>query len=710
MSGVFRLSRRRALALGIGSAGGLLIGTRWLRAQEKPVVAATGQNPVELNAYVRVGRDGTITLITPDAEMGQGVYTSLPVILAEEMDADFGRVRIEFCGVDPAFNNPMKGYQATGQSAAVRGYYEPLRKVGASVRAMLIAAAARQWNVDPSGCTAHLGVVRCGPRSMGYGELAAAAAKEPLPASPPLKAPRDFALIGQRVPRKDSPAKVDGSAIFACDLGLPGMLHATVRAAPAAGGRLVSLDDREAKAMPGVRAIVRIGETVAVVATSWWIAKSAAERLVLTYEASPLIDDLSAADRGEGLVAWSSGDAAAAFERNPPTVDVTYDVPYLAHATMEPMSCAAHVEGDRCTIWAPTQGPTAALAAAAKATGLPPDRITIHRTFLGGGFGRRFQTDFVVQAVQISKAVGAPVKLLWSREEDMAHDFYRPMARARYRATLDGRQRVAAVEVNLACGSLMERMRPGGLGGKVDAVSAEGALDRGFPAEHVRVTHHAAPASLPIGMWRAVSHSQNGFFKESFVDELAHAAGRDPWAYRRELLAEHPRQLVVLDLAATRAGWGTPLPAGRARGIAVVEAYGSVVAQVAEVSVEEGVPRVHRVVCAVDCGVAIDPWNIEAQMQGGIVYGLSAALWGEVTMQAGAVQQSNFADYRVLRSNEMPRIETHLVRSEAAPGGIGEPGLPPIAPAVCNALFALTGKRIRRLPIADQLAEQAQPS
>lgn len=702
MSAAFRLTRRRALALGLAGTGGLLLGVPLARARE--VSAGVPASDIPLNAYLRIAPDGTITLITPDAEMGQGVYTSLPAILAEELDADFDRVRIEFCGFDPAFVNPMKGYQATGQSAAVRGYFEPLRKLGASARAMLIAAAARKWGVDPAQCTAHRGIVRCGERSIGYGEIAAAAAAEPAPASPTLKAPADFTLIGRRLARKDSPAKVDGSAVFASDLAWPGLLHATVRSAPAAGGRLLSIDDRDAKAMPGVRAIVRLGDTVAVVANQWWQARQAADRLQLEFASTSLIDDLSAADRGEGLVAWSSGDTRQQFEATPPTLDVIYDAPYLAHATMEPMSCVAEVTGDHCTVWAPTQGPTTAHAAAVKASGLAPDKVAVHRTFLGGGFGRRYQTDFIVQAVQISKAVAAPVKLLWSREEDMRHDFYRPMARARYRALLGEGSRIVAVEANLACGSLMERMRPGGLGGKVDAISAEGALDRSFPADHVRVTHHAATASLPIGMWRAVSHSQNGYFKESFVDELAQTAGRDPYEFRRECLAGEPRHLAVLDLAAERAGWGKPLPAGRARGIAIVEAYGSIVAQVAEVSLERGEPRVHRVVCAVDCGFAIDPWNIEAQMQSAIVYGLSAALWGEVSTEGGAVQQSNFSDYRVLRFNEMPRIETHLVKSDAAPGGIGEAGLPPIAPAVCNALFALTGRRIRRLPILDQLA------
>lgn len=709
MSAAFRLTRRRAVALGLAGTGGLLLRVPLGRAREPASVAPAGG--AQLNAYVRIATDGTITLITPDAEMGQGVFTSLPAILAEELDADFDRVRIESCGFDPAFVNPMKGYQATGQSAAVRGYYEPLRKLGASARAMLIAAAARQWGVDPAQCTASRSLVRCGERSIGYGALAvAAAAESPPTSSPVLKSPGDFKLIGRRLARKDSPSKVDGSALYAGDLAWPGLLHATVRSAPAAGGRLLSIDDREAKSMPGVRAIVRLGETMAVVADRWWQARQAADRLVLGYSAARAGDDLGAADRGEGLVAWASGDVRGVFSETPPTLDVTYDAPYLAHATMEPMSCVAEVTGDRCTVWAPTQGPTTAHAAAVKASGLAPERVTVHRTFLGGGFGRRYQTDFIVQAVQISKAVAAPVKLLWSREEDMQHDFYRPKARGRYRAVLGERPRIVAVEANLACGSLMERMRPGGLGGKVDALSAEGALDRGFPAQHVRVTHHAASASLPIGMWRAVSHSQNGFFKESFVDELAGAAGIDPYAFRRECLVDQPRQLAVLDLAASRAGWGQALAEGRARGIAIVEAYGSVVAQVAEVSLERGTPRVHRVVCAVDCGFAIDPWNIDAQMQSAIVYGLSAALWGEVTAKAGTVQQSNFSDYRILRFNEMPNIETHLVKSDASPGGIGEAGLPPIAPAVCNALFALTGQRIRRLPILDQLAGPPPPS
>ncbi|MBV6416547.1 MAG: Isoquinoline 1-oxidoreductase subunit beta [Steroidobacteraceae bacterium] len=695
---VVTLSRREALQLGLAATGGLLLGCATSGSRRAAMA--------RLNAWVAVAPDGTITIVTPGAELGQGVYTSLPLILAEDMEADFGAVQVVHAGYDPAYNNPMKGYQATGQSAAVRGYCPLLRRLGASARDMLLAAAAERWQVPVEECRAERSVVRHlkSRRRATFGELAEAAARQTPPAEPKLKPASGFRLIGSKVARKDSPAKVDGSAQYSIDIVLPGMVHAAVRVSPVPGGQVTRLDAARARAAPGVIDIVPVDGGVAVVAATWWQAKQALELLDIDFAGgatetnSASVDaDLARAIAGGGLVVRETGDVEAALRDSARVIEVEYSAPYLAHATMEPMGCVAHVEGNRCTVWAPTQGPTVAHAAAAKAAGVPPANVAVHRMFIGGGFGRRYETDFVTQAVQISRAVGRPVKLLWSREEDMTHDFYRPAARMRYRAALAADGSPRAVDIVGACGSILARLR-GSLDGKADAMSADGVLDWELSIPHLRIRHAVVDSPLPVGTWRSVSHSQNGFFKESFVDELAHAAGRNPYEYRRALLAG-TRQAAVLDLAADKAGWGRPPPAGRARGIAIVASYGSIVAQVAEVSLEDGTPRVHRVVCAVDCGLAIDPHNIAAQMESGVVYGLSAAQWGEITVEKGAVAQRNFHQYRVLRMNEMPRIETYLVPSNEPPGGIGECAVPPIAPAVANALFALTGKRLRRLPL-----------
>ncbi|MGE0581656.1 MAG: molybdopterin cofactor-binding domain-containing protein [Steroidobacteraceae bacterium] len=704
---VVKVSRREALQLGLSVAsGGLLLGC------VTPQRAADGSGksapPAQLNAWVSIAPDGLITLVTPGAELGQGVYTSLPLILAEDMEADFADVRVIHCGYDPTYNNPIKGYQATGQSAAVRGYYPLLRRMGASARDMLVAAAAERWGVPAAECIARASVVRHtqSRRRAGFGELAGAAARQAPPVEPILKAPGEFRLIGSRVARKDSAEKSDGSARYSIDMQLPGLVHAAVRVSPVPGGRVKRLDDTRARAAAGVLDVVPVDGGVAVVASGWWQAHKALDLLEVEFEGgdtqatSAQVDAaLAAALEAGGLVAHEAGDVDAALQASARVIEAQYTLPYLAHATMEPMGCVASVEGDRCTVWAPTQGPTVAHKAAAQAAGVPPANVQVHRMFIGGGFGRRYETDFVTQAVQVSRAAGRPVKLLWSREEDMAHDFYRPAARLRYRAGLGVDGTLLGVDVVGASGSILARLR-GGLGGKADAMSVDGVLDRELAVPNLRIRHAAVESPLPLGMWRSVSHSQNAFGKESFMDELAHAAGRDPYEYRRALLAG-TRQAAVLDLVAARSGWGTPLPQGRARGIAIVASYGSIVAQVAEVSLQDGAPRVHRVVCAVDCGLAIDPHNIAAQMEGGVAFGLSAALWGEITLADGAVEQRNFHQYRVLRLNEMPRVETHILPGGEAPGGIGECAVPPIAPAVANALFALTGRRIRSLPLAN---------
>ncbi len=705
MSGIVNLSRRRFLGGVAAGTAGLVLGFELPRARQ----AAAGAAPtaVEFNAWLRIALDGTVTLVTPDAEMGQGIYNSLPVLVAEELEADWAAVRIELSGADDAYQNPMKGYQSSGQSAAIRGFYLPLRRVGAAAREMLLAAAAAQWAVPLEECRASLGRVlhEASGRSLGYGDLAAAAAGMDPPTEPRLKEARDFRLIGKPQPRKDAPPKVDGSAVFGCDVSLPGMLHASIRACPVYGGRLESVNESAVEDLPRVRGIVRLDDAVAVLADDWWSAEQALRRLPIRFDTSSGDGfDTEAARRelhlaldGQGLVGTDRGGALERLAHGE-VLEATYEVPYLAHATMEPMTCAALVEGDRCTIWAPSQTPGRARDAAARALGIPAGNIAFHRTFLGGGFGRRFQSDFVIQCVQIAGEVpGTPVRLMWSREEDMRHDFYRPMYAARFRAVLeDGRP--AAIHARVAGPSIFAWIR-GTTPEKPDPSIVNTLLDAKLAVPAVRIEHSVTGTALPIGLWRAVSHSQNAFFKECFMDELAAAAGRDPLEFRLALVGDE-RLERVLRIAAERAGWGRRLPAGCGLGIAALEGHGSYCAQVAEVRVETGQVRVERVFCAVDCGVAVEPHNVVAQVESGIVYGLSAALSGEITFKGGAVEQGNFNDYPVLRMSEMPAIDVHIVPSAEPPGGMGEVATPPIAPAVCNALYAATGRRVRRLPLS----------
>lgn len=701
MNTIVNLSRRQFLG---ATAAGLVLGL----SRPRSARAGSGE-PAEVafNAYLRISPDGVVTLVTPDAEMGQGVHNSLPLLIAEELEVDWALVRIELSGANDAYANPSKRYQSSGQSAAIRGFYLPLRKVGAAAREMLIAAAAAQWGVPAAACRAAGGRVLhdSSRRSAGYGELAAAAAALEPPAEPRLKDPREFRLIGRSQPRKDTPAKIDGSAVFGSDVVLPGMLHASIRACPVHGGRLLGVEEGPIAGMARVHGVVRLDDAVAVLAEDWWSADEALRRLDIRFDTQAGRDRdtdseraalLAALDR-DGVVGIDRGGALGRLA-GAALIEATYEVPYLAHATMEPMTCAAQVEGDRCTIWAPSQTPGMAREAAARVLGIPAANVTLHRSFLGGGFGRRFQNDFVRQCVLIARAAGRPVRLMWSREEDMRHDFYRPMYFARYRATLAEGAPVA-VHVRVAGPSIFAWMRPGTPTDKPDPSVAFTLLDEELKLPALRVEHVVTGTPLPIGLWRAVSHSQNTFFKESFMDELAHAAGRDPLEFRLALLGDE-RLKAVLRLAAEKAGWGRPLPKGRALGIAALEGYGSYCAQVAEVSVEGDHFRVERVVCAIDCGVAVEPRNVAAQAHGGIVYGLSAAASGEITFRDGAVEQGNFDDYPVLRLKQMPTIEVHLVPSAEAPGGMGELATPPIAPAVCNAIFAATGRRIRRLPVA----------
>ncbi|MCL4865426.1 MAG: xanthine dehydrogenase family protein molybdopterin-binding subunit, partial [Gemmatimonadales bacterium] len=570
--------------------------------------------------------------------------------------------------------------------------------------------------IDPAGCRTENGYVLelNGRRRLGYGELAEAAALLPLPETVALKDPKDFVLIGKPIKRLDLADKVTGRAGFGIDAQAPGMLVAVVARPPAFGGSVASFDEAAALAVPGVRHVVQIESGVAVVADGYWQAKTGRDALRATWEAGAMggtsSADISAQFRAAaskaGVVARNEGDAATAIRRAPTRVEAEYEVPFLAHATMEPMNCSAHVEADKCTIWAPTQfqsgGGLGARGIGAMITGLPEEAVTVHTTLLGGGFGRRFELDFIAEAVQVSKAIGGPVKVVWSREDDTRHDFYRPATFNRLAAGVDGSGQVTGWSHRVVGQALMERFSAvfGPLPGGLDASMVEGAANAPYAIPNFRCEWVRSDTGVPVGFWRSVGSSQNGFIVEGFIDEVAHAAGKDPFEFRRALLAGHPRHRGVLELAAEKAGWGTPLPAGRARGIAVVESFGSFVAEVAEVSVEGGKVRVHRVVCAIDCGMHVNPDIIAAQMESAVVFGLTAALYGKITIANGAVTEGNFDSYPMLRINEMPSVEVHIMPSTEPPGGVGEPGTPPIAPAVVNALFALTGRRIRSLPIA----------
>ncbi len=691
-----------------GAAGGGLVLAVYLPGCERR--AAVTSAIFEPNSWIRIAGDGTITLVVDRSEMGQGVTTSLPMLLAEELEVDVEAVRFEFAPADPAYNNPALGLQVTGGSTSVRVGWEPLRKAGAAARAMLIAAAAERWGVHAAECRAENGTVvhEASDRRAGYGELAEAAAQQPVPEDVALKDPADFRLLGKPRRRLDTPYKVDGSAVFGIDVKRPGLLTATVARCPVYGGKVASYDDAEARAVPGVKDVVQISSGVAVVADNYWAALEGRRALKIEWDegewAGQSNDQIRATFRElaakPGAVARNDGDAAAALARASRKLEAVYELPYLAHATMEPMNCTADVRADGCDVWAPTQFQTGTQGRAAEITGLAPEQVKVHTTYLGGGFGRRAETDFVDEAVETSKAVGAPVKVVWSREDDTQHDFYRPASHHVLRAALDARGQPLAWTHRAVVPSIMLRWFPGMVQNGLDGEAVEGAVGLPYAIPNVHVDYHHAEVGVPVGFWRSVGHTHNAYVIECFMDELARAAGADPFEYRRNLLSDAPRHLRVLELAAEKGGWGGRLSAGRARGIALHESFGSFVAQVAEVSVTDGRPQVHRVVAAVDCGPTVNPNIIEAQIESAICYGLTAALYGAIDIKDGRAQESNFHDYQMVRIDEMPDVEVHIVPSSDSQGGIGEVGTPPITPAVVNALYALRGQPIRRLPIS----------
>jgi isoquinoline 1-oxidoreductase beta subunit len=710
MPGQFEQNRRTFLKTAVIAGGGLLLGFH-LPIGENPGHAAEPNGSLFTpNAWVRIGADNQITIIVAHSEMGQGVMTALPTLVAEELDVDLQTVRVETAPAAPPYINPVIGVQLTGGSTSVRSSWQQLREAGARARAMIVAAAAQRWGVDASTLATGNGIVRDPKtnRSARYGELAASAAKLSIPQQVTLKQPNQYKLIGKPLQRIDIPAKVTGTAQFGIDVRLPGMLVAVVARCPTFGGKLRSFNADKAKSVKGVRDVIAISSGVAVVADAFWPAKTGRDELQLAWDYGPdakLGDEVVAerlrngAER-QGAIAFSSGDAAGALTTAAKRIEAVYTLPYLAHATMEPINCTAHVRKDGCDVWVPTQGQTFTQQAAARITGLPLNTINVHTTFLGGGFGRRAETDFVTDAVEISKADNAPVKVIWAREDDIRHDFYRPAVYARMQAGFDHRGELAAWTHRIVGPSIMSRVSPARIRNGIDPTSVEGAPNQPYSIPNVHVDYVMENIGVPVGFWRSVGNSFTGFMVESFIDELAHAAGTDPYAFRRKLLQKSPRHLRVLQTAAEKAGWEKPLPKGVHRGIAVMFSFGSYVAEVAEVSVAHGQPEVRRVVCAVDCGQFVNPDTIEAQMQSGIVYGLTAALMGKITLKDGRVQEGNFDDYRLLRLDQMPQVQVHVLTSSEPPGGIGEPGTPPIAPAVCNAIFAGTGNRIRQLPIS----------
>ncbi len=696
---------RRAFLHTAGTVGaGLVIGFRIpTRGEQEPA-------PFAPNAWLRISPDDSILVVVDRSEMGQGVATALPMLLAEELEADWTKVQIEFAPADKAYINPLFGMQGTGGSTSVRAAWTPLRKAGAAAREVLITAAAQSWGVNRAECRAERGAVvhAKSRRRLRYGQLALRAGALPVPADVPLKDPKDWHILGKPTHRLDTPPKVNGRAKFGIDVRVPGMRVAVVARSPVFGGKVKSFDAAGAKKVDGVRDVVQISSGIAVVGTGYWPAKQGRDALQVVWDEGPNAGVSSAtisqlfAERAAqaGALARHDGDPDGALGGAAQRVEAVYELPFLAHATMEPMNCTAHVRPDGVDIWAPTQFQTGAQGLGAQIGGVPPEKVQVHTTYLGGGFGRRFELDFIQEALETSKAVGAPVKVIWSREDDIQHAQYRPANYHRLAAGLDAAGRPVAWTHRIVAPSIIARVFPNMVQNGLDTEAVEGGKEMAYAVPNVHVDYLLTDTGIPVGFWRSVNNSYNAFAVETFIDELAAATKADPFEYRRGLLANAPRHRGVLELAAAQAGWGTPLPAGRARGIAVHKSFESFVAEVAEVSVSSSAEvRVHRVVCAVDCGMFVNPDTIEAQMQSGIVYGLTAALYGEITIDRGRVVQSNFTDYPMLRMSEMPTVEVHIVPNTEAPGGVGEPGTPPIAPAVCNAIFALTGKRIRKLPI-----------
>lgn len=723
------VSRRTFLKLsvtvGAAAGGGLLLGFSMPAVSQdqkagKSVIGGdaneAAQNGVFApNAFIQIDTAGKVTLVIPKVEMGQGVYTSIPMLIAEELEVPLDTVTLDHAPPDEKlFTDPLLGGQLTGGSTSIRYAWEPMRKAGATARMLLIGAAAQQWQVDAASCHAKSGQVihAASNRSIGYGQLVDAAAKLPVPQNVPLKDPKDFKIIGTAVKRLDSPEKVDGTATFGLDVRLPDMVYAAIANCPVFGGKLASVDDTNAKKIPGVRQVVKIDNAVAVIGDHTWAAKRGLQALDINWNEGAdaklsmkqIVDDLANASQRNGAVARKDGDVVHAFSNAKTRVDAVYQQPFLAHATMEPINCTVHVRPDGCEIWLGSQVPTRVRDAAMAVTGLPADKIVVHNHLIGGGFGRRLEFDMVTQAVKIGKQVSTPVKVLWTREEDIQHDMYRPYYYDKISAGLDANGKPLAWQHRIVGSSIMARFAPPAFKDGLDPDAVEVASDLPYDLPNQLVDYvRQEPHAIPTAFWRGVGPTRGTFVVESFIDELAAEAKVDPVKYRRDLLGKTPRALNVLNTATQAANWGSAVPKGQGRGVSVMHAFGSYFAIVVDVAVDQGEVAVKRVVCAVDCGMVVNPNTVEAQVQGGIIFGITAALYSEITIKDGRVEQNNFTDYRMLRIDETPPIDVHIVKSSEAPGGIGEPGTAALAPALTNAIFAATGKRLRQLPVGSQL-------
>ena len=712
------LDRRSFLKASIIAGGAAVFGFNLpvgIRAAERLGLTNEPIADFQPNAFIKIAKDGRVTVVVGQAEMGQGVFTSLPQIVADELEVDWANVSYESAPADKAFINPAMGMQGTGGSSSVKGLFAPLRKSAATVREMLVAAAAQTWNVAPETCKAESGKIMhsASGRSAAYGDLLEAAAKITPPANPKLKDPKDFKYIGKGVKRLDSPDKVNGKAIYGIDVKVPGMLTATILRSPVIGGKVKAVDDAAAKAIKGVTNVISLEYGVAVVAENFSAARKGRSALKVTWDEGAMAAVSSesiystfaaAADKDKGLVAKKTGDVADGKTKAAKTVEAVYWSPFVAHATMEPMTFTADVRKDGAEVWGGVQAQMLVQQTVAATAGVPVDKIKVNTTLLGGGFGRRFEMDYVIDATLLSKAVGKPVKVIWTREDDMQNDVYRPATYNKMSAGIDASGNPIFWHHRVVNDAIMARA--GKAFGfilkddQLDESSFEGAHNLPYAFPNFQCDWVRKDTGVPVGFWRSVGSSHTAFSTECFLDEVAFAAGKDPVSFRLSMLEKHPRHAAVLKLAAEKAGWGKPAEAGIFRGVAVHESFGSYVAQIAEVSVaKDGKVRVHRAVCGVDCGQVVKPNTVAAQMEGGIVYGLTAALYGEITIKDGRVQQKNFTDQKVLRMNEMPKVEVYIVESTEKHGGVGEPGTPPIAPAVVNAIFAATGKRIRTLPI-----------
>jgi isoquinoline 1-oxidoreductase subunit beta len=706
-----RLPSRRALMTG-ALAGGFVLAFRLpLKAANEP--EQPPDNPAGQfapNAFIRIDHAGKTTLVMPQVEMGQGVYTAVAMILADELDADFAAVTLEHAPPnDKLYGNPTFGVQVTGNSNSIRAFWKPLRVAGATARAMLVAAAAGQWQVDPASCAAANGKVTHGAsgRVAAYGDLVDAASSVPVPQNPPLKDPKDFTLIGKPLKRLDTPNKTDGKVVYGIDALLPGMKFATLAQCPVFGGKVGHVDDSAAKVVPGVRQIVVLDDLVAVVGDHTWAAKKGLEALNVTWDEGPnakvssadIWEDLRAASKKDGVVAKSVGDVAKGLTQGD-RVDGEYELPFLAHAPMEPLNCTVHVTADACEVWTGTQVMTRVQSAAAQAAGLPLDKVTVHNHLLGGGFGRRLEADMVATSVRIAKQVDGPVKVVWTREEDIRHDIYRPVYRDTISASLQN-GKIVAWKYKISGSSIMARWAPSIFINGIDVDAVDSAVDMPYDIPNRQVEYvRAEPPAVPTGFWRGVGPNNNVFAIECFMDELARKANMDPVEFRRGMLGNNPRLKAALDLVAEKSGWGQPLPARTGRGVSVQPSFGSFIATVVEAEVDEkGEIYLRRVTTAVDTGIPVNPDTIMAQLQGGLIFGLTAALYGEVTIDKGRVQQSNFNDYRMLRVDQVPNIEVHVINSGEDPGGIGETGCTAGPPALRNAIYAATGVALRRLPI-----------